>query len=218
VTSEIQQLAASGFDAAGLAAMFELLVRDRALRPNVDDVLDLVTTGPEAAGVTNRDTAVVVRELFANAQESVMVVGYAIYQGRRVFQALADRMVERPDLKVRMFLDIQRGRGDTTVDSDLVRRFTERLKTREWPRDRRLPDVFFDPRSLALEADRRSSLHAKVIVVDSCNVFVSSANFTEAAHNRNIEVGLLIHSPSLAERIIRHFEALVGERLLCRVI
>jgi phosphatidylserine/phosphatidylglycerophosphate/cardiolipin synthase-like enzyme len=51
-------------------------------------------------------------------------------------------------------------------------------------------------------------------VVDRREVFVSSANFTEAAHERNIEVGLLIHSSTLAERIVRHFEALLAEGVL----
>jgi phosphatidylserine/phosphatidylglycerophosphate/cardiolipin synthase-like enzyme len=37
-------------------------------------------------------------------------------------------------------------------------------------------------------------------VVDGKHVFVSSANFTEAARERNIEVGLLVQSRALAER------------------
>ena len=36
---------------------------------------------------------------------------------------------------------------------------------------------------------------------------------TEGAHERNIEVGL-IHSRALAERIVRHFEALLAEGVL----
>jgi hypothetical protein len=71
--------------------------------------------------LTGRDTIVVVRELFAHAQRSVLVVGYAIFQGQQVFRALADRMQELPQLQVRMFLDVQRGQGDTTAASELVR-------------------------------------------------------------------------------------------------
>ena len=43
--------------------------------------IDLVTSGPEAPGITNRDTSVVVRELFAHAKKSVLVVGYAVLPG-----------------------------------------------------------------------------------------------------------------------------------------
>ena len=39
-------------------------------------------------------------------------------------------------------------------------------------------------------------MHAKCVVADSRHVFVSSANFTEAAQERNVEIGLLlIRSP-----------------------
>jgi phosphatidylserine/phosphatidylglycerophosphate/cardiolipin synthase-like enzyme len=201
-----------------MAAMLDLLVRDRCRRPKVEDVLDLVTTGPEVPGVTNRDTSVVVRELFAGAQRSVLVAGYAVYQGREVFRALADRMVELPELSVRMFLDVQRGPGDTSMASEVVKRFAERFKTREWPEGRPLPKVFYDPRSLDLEADKRACLHAKCVVVDGEAVFVSSANFTEAAQERNIEMGLLVRSRWLAERVMRHFEALLAAGLLEHVL
>ncbi len=54
----------------------------------------------------------------------------------------------------------------------------------------------------------RASLHAKCIVVDRELAFVSSANFTEAAQLKNIEVGLLIRSRPLAAKLADHFEAL----------
>ncbi|MGM0486992.1 MAG: phospholipase D-like domain-containing protein [Planctomycetota bacterium] len=56
------------------------------------------------------------------------------------------------------------------------------------------------------------------MVVDGHTVFVSSANFTEAAQERNIEIGLLVKSPRLAEQITSHFNALTGAGLLQRII
>src|SRR5271155_5905036 len=102
-----------------------MTINARGQRSIAEDLVDLVTSGPEAAGVSNRDTAVVVHELFSRAQQSVMVAGYAVYQGQRVFQALAARMNELPELRVRFFLDIQRGQGDTTADRQIVRRFAD---------------------------------------------------------------------------------------------
>ena len=72
----------------------------------------------------------------------------------------------------------------------------------------RLPEVYYDPRSVADDKPVRSSLHAKCVVVDAEQVFVSSANFTEAGQERNIEVGLNIRSPWLAKQLIRHFKLL----------
>jgi phosphatidylserine/phosphatidylglycerophosphate/cardiolipin synthase-like enzyme len=47
---------------------------------------------------------------------------------------------------------------------------------------------------------------------------VSSANFTEAAQQRNIEVGLRLRSTSVAGRIVRFFESLVTSGHFERVI
>jgi hypothetical protein len=55
---------------------------------------------------------------------------------------------------------------DTTIASDLVRRFAERFTAYQWPKDRPLPAIFYDPRSLAMPAEKRASLHAKCVVVD----------------------------------------------------
>ena len=217
MAGELQRLADHGFTAEQLAVTLDLLVCDRARTPKLEDILDLVTTGPDVAGMTNRDTSVVVRELFAHAQRSVLVAGYAVFQGREVFRALADRMAQRPEIAVRMLLDVRRGPGDTSMASEVVKRFAERFKTREWPEGRPLPQVFFDPRSLDLEADKRACLHAKCVVVDGEAVFISSANFTEAAQERNIEMGLLVRSRWLAERVTRHFDTLLDNALLVQV-
>jgi phosphatidylserine/phosphatidylglycerophosphate/cardiolipin synthase-like enzyme len=78
--------------------------------------------------------------------------------------------------------------------------------------------LFFDPRSLATERQKCAALHAKCVVVDGADVFVSSANFTEAAQQRNIEVGLLLHSSAIANRLTRFFESLVASGHFQRVV
>jgi phosphatidylserine/phosphatidylglycerophosphate/cardiolipin synthase-like enzyme len=151
---------------------------------------------------------VVVSDLFRQAEETILIAGYAIYQGQKVFHALAERMLERPALRVRMFLDIQRGPGDTSSSADLVRRFVHRFQLDEWPVGSPTPEVYYDPRSLSSDRTKRAALHAKCVVADGQEVFVSSANFTEAAHERNVEVGLLVHSAVIAERLTHFFNAL----------
>ena len=142
------------------------------------------------------------------------MAGYAVYQGQRVFAALADRMQALPQLNVRMFLDVQRGPCDTSTHAEIVRRFVHRFQNQQWPPDRPLPKAFYDPRSLDLAPDKRACLHAKCIVVDGQSVFISSANFTEAAQERNIEVGMLVRSRSLADRIVVHSGTLLSANLL----
>ena len=52
------------------------------------------------------------------------------------------------------------------------------------------------------------------MVVDSERALVSSANFTEAAQTKNIEVGVYMRSPPFARRLAEHFEALAASQVL----
>jgi phosphatidylserine/phosphatidylglycerophosphate/cardiolipin synthase-like enzyme len=123
-------------------------------------------------------------------------------------------MVEVPELQVRMFLDVRRDLGDTSIDSELLRRFREQFRKKDWPSGKRLPELLYFPPSMDMHAQDRSVLHAKCIVADSEAVFISSANFTEAAQNRNIEIGLLVRSAALASRITSHFDAMLAQGFL----
>lgn len=215
VASHLQQLATDGFTAQHLALLIETIVRTRSNNPTGVDLVDLVWTGPETMGVANRDTGVVVRDLFGSAEKEVLVAGFAVYQGRDVFHRLAERMTELSSLKVHLFLDIQRTQGDTSTLDQVVQRFVSRFRAQEWPGDH-MPSIYFDPRSIDHDGVKRSSLHAKCIVIDRKTALVTSANFTEAAQNRNIEVGALIRSERFAERLASHFLTLADAEILRR--
>jgi phosphatidylserine/phosphatidylglycerophosphate/cardiolipin synthase-like enzyme len=216
VAERLQQLHDEGMLPQHLALLAETALRARAGPPRQAELVDLVWTGPETPGVMNRDTGVVVRELFGAAESEVLVAGFAVYQGRAVFKRLAERMEERPGLRVRLFLDVQRHRTDTSLDAELLRRFAHRFRTLEWPGEQ-LPELYYDPRSLDPEAVKRSSLHAKCVIVDRRAALVTSANFTEAAHTRNIEAGALIHDGQFAARLAGHFDSLADVGLLRRL-
>jgi phosphatidylserine/phosphatidylglycerophosphate/cardiolipin synthase-like enzyme len=211
ITQSLQGFVASGISTQGLSRLLELLATNIAERPPLEDLVDLVTTGPDCGSASTRDTSIVVRDLFHNAKDSVVVIGYAVRQGQQVFQALANRMTDLPSLQVRMCLDIQRDPGDSSAPSEIVTRFVDRFRRAHWPSGKRLPEIFYDPRSLASEPHNRASLHAKCIVIDARHLFVSSANFTEAGQQRNMEVGLLLESSAIAQRLLRFLDTLVGE-------
>jgi len=209
----MQQLADQGMLPAHLALLLETIADGQQAAKRLAEATELVWTGAEPSGSTSRDTSVVVPEMFGEARSSVLVAGYAVYQGRHIFRRLAERMDESADLKVRMFLNVTREPGDSSAESEILQRFAHDFKTRQWP-GRRMPELCYDPRALAHEARERASLHAKCIVVDREAAFVSSANFTEAALNRNIEAGVLIRSIAFARQLEDHFETLVQAGLL----
>lgn len=216
VARQLQQLHDENMQPQHLALLVNAVRHARTPLSQKSELVELVWTGPETLGITNRDTGVVVRDLFGSAEKEVLVAGFAVYQGRAVFKRLAERMEERPDLRVRFFLDVQRHPGDTTLADDLLRRFFHNFRSHEWP-GQKMPELYYDPRSLDLESVKRSSLHAKCIVVDRRVALVTSANFTEAAQTRNIEAGALVHSEPFAAQLVRHFESLADVGELCPI-
>jgi hypothetical protein len=199
--SELKRLAAMGLTPALLEELLSLLSSEESpARPA------LVWTGPEDASATTRDTGVVVRELFQRANAHVLVAGFAVYQGADVFRVLADRMENAPALEVEMYLNVERAFADTTAAEEILRVFAERFRTDHWPGGR-MPRVYYDPRALEpMEpGKKRAAMHAKCVVVDGRYALVGSANFTEAAQQRNIEAGVLIEDPIFASSLVAQF-------------
>jgi phosphatidylserine/phosphatidylglycerophosphate/cardiolipin synthase-like enzyme len=173
---------------------------------------DLVWSGPEVPGLNARDTRQVYEELLGSAERSIWASTFAFFDGPKAFEVLARRMDSRPALHVTLLLNIQRKRGDTTASDQLVRRFADHFWKTDWPGSSH-PSVFYDPRALDLEG-RGGVLHAKAVVADDEAVFVTSANLTEAALDRNIELGVLIRDRAFALTISGYFRSLIDRDLL----
>ncbi len=175
--------------------------RDQILAP------DLVVSGPDVPGVPTADTSAVVQSLFQEAENEIVLAGYAFYNGRLLFERLAEHKTKRPNLRIIFHVDVPRKHGDTTSADALILKYASEFREKHWPWQP-FPEVYFDPRALDPDSKVRASLHAKVVVIDRRKILLTSANFTEAAHQKNIELGVLCSLPYLAERVCSYFEAL----------
>jgi cardiolipin synthase C len=63
--------------------------------------------------------------------------------------------------------------------------------------------------SAAISRYGNYSLHAKLFVFDRQRLFIGSMNFDQRSKHLNTEIGLIIDSPELAEKIAARFEAMV---------
>jgi phosphatidylserine/phosphatidylglycerophosphate/cardiolipin synthase-like enzyme len=203
--AELDRLGISGRAAAAWIRTIEE-VAARTPRP------DLVWSGPEVPGLHARDTRRVYEELLGSATHTVWASTYAFFDGPKAFEILGRRMDACAGLRVNLLLNIQRNRGDAASAEHLVRAFAHRFWSTDWPGKSR-PSVYYDPRALAPEAPT-GVLHAKAVVVDDEVTFITSANLTEAAFDRNIELGLLIRDRPLALSVANHFQRLIEEGLL----
>ena len=170
----------------------------------------LIWSGP---GRDARDeTRRVFEELFTSAERSIWISSYVVGNKRYTLGRLAEHIDANPELEVNLVLHVPSRKDEDRTARKVAREFARRFWKR-WPGSRR-PVVWYDPRHAR---KRRGQLHAKLVVVDNERLFVTSANLTRAAWDRNIEVGVLLQDPALAIEAVAHLKNLVRRKHLVRL-
>ena len=219
VVGELQDLSARGMTPPHIARMLHLLAEERAAAQAVADRVELVWSGTEVLTATSRDTAVVVQELFREARESVLIASYALDTGSKakvLFGTLAGRMDAEPDLRGCGSSSTSIGNSGTTPPTPFSCGSSRTPPARPVA-GQAAPETFYDPRSLATQGNTRACFHAKCVVIDDHRALITSANFREAAHERNIEAGAVITDSILARALRAQFDTLVDHAALQRV-
>jgi phosphatidylserine/phosphatidylglycerophosphate/cardiolipin synthase-like enzyme len=206
--------ALAGTDPRVVAWMLQRVARERRVADDrYASVARLVWSGAAEGELSIRDTRVVLDGLFARAERHVLISTFVVYNGRAVFAALGKRLRERPDLKVDLFMNLPERDGDYVE----VAAYLDEFARLHWPEGTPMPAIYFDPEVTRAGA-KRTTLHAKCVVVDDRWAFVTSANFTEAAQERNIEAGVLLDHPRIAEALSGRFRALREAGKLKRMV
>ena len=198
-------------DEEALTIVLRVAIAERVHRP--PPRLNLVWTGPETRASIARGTSFVVEQLFASAKKSVIVGGYC-FDTPDILRPLHRGMVER-GVSVAMFLDIT-DRATTVEGGDAcASAFIDRFFQNVWTFGDPKPAVYYDPRT-AIPGPPWASLHAKCVVVDDERALITSANFTERGHERNIETGVLVEDRAFAEELAGQWRQLISEGIVRR--
>lgn len=206
-----------GFGNTDSATVAWLLRRLASERRRADDryakVARLVWSGAADDDEAIRDTRVVLHDLFSRAERHVVISTLVVYNGFTVFAPLFARLRARPNILVDLYVNLTSATGRDEDEAADVAKFLADFARDHWPADVPLPAIYYDPQSRKL-GNKRTKLHAKCVVVDEEIAFVTSANFTEAAQERNIEAGVLLEHPNLATALAARFDALRDAGLL----
>lgn len=215
-----QHFQALGMTETAVAYTLQLIAQEKQNHLNYHHKIEVVWTIPDIQGIRSRDTRLIVQELFQEAQNNLLIATYVLDRPekmRPIFYPLAQRLEAIPELDVRILLNIERPYQSQLATATCLRQFAENFRHHLWPGDR-YPEVFYDARSLSEEPKQtRSCLHAKFVVADTQKVFFTSANFTEAAHQRNIEAGILLEDRNIAQKIIYQVDLLIKNKILVKV-
>lgn len=185
------QVQASGDEVAGM-----LLGASKArLRVERELSVELVWTGPTTRFVPTRRTEQVLLDLIASATREFFLVSFVAYDVPSVVTALND--AANRGVRIRILLEASTSHGGTlNYDPAAIMRLC--VPTAELFTWKEKPEPFID-----------GKVHAKVAVVDGARAFITSANLTGHALEKNMEAGVLIHGGQVPRLLNDHLNSLI---------
>ena len=165
--------------------------------------VELVWTGPTTEFVPTRRTEQVLLDLIAGATSELFLVSFVAYNVRSIVEALKDGLSH--GIRLRMLVEASIANGGTlTTDHAAVMRA-------------HLPTVELFTWTNRTEEFIGGRVHAKVAVVDRARAFITSANLTEYALERNMEAGVLAKGGPLPSMLADHLDALIDVGVISRI-
>lgn len=173
--------------------------RQRAQR---ESSVELVWTGPTTPFVATRRTDQVLLDLIRQARHDLFLVSFVTYDVSSIVDELNAAAARGVEIFVLLETSTAHG-GSLSVDPvATMRKCVPRAALYVWI-DR--PPPFTDGR-----------VHAKVAVADGDVAFLTSANLTGHALDKNMEAGVVITGGSIPQGLRAHLHALVQTRVIRR--
>lgn len=197
ILAELRQVQASGDEVAGML----LGAAEARLRVERELSVELVWTGPTTRFVPMRRTEQVLLDLIASATKDFFLVSFVAYDVASVVTALNDAASR--GVRLRILLEASTSHGGT-LNYDPAATLRSRVPSAQLFTWREKLEPFVD-----------GKVHAKVAVVDGARAFITSANLTGHALEKNMEAGVLVNGGSLPRTLSDHLEALIAINVLC---
>lgn len=203
---EIAWRSAAGVDPRQVASALRAASRTATIQEPRGSV-ELVWTGPSTGLVPIRHTEQVLCEVIESARYRIFLVSFVAYEVKTIMKALQEAIGR--NVRIDVLLEASKDHGGK-VSVDSVGTMKERIPDANvyvWTADGgKMPD-----------GQSIGSVHAKCAVADGRIAFLTSANLSKAAMERNMELGVFVRGGHLPEELHRHLEALVKTELVKRV-
>jgi phosphatidylserine/phosphatidylglycerophosphate/cardiolipin synthase-like enzyme len=160
---------------------------------------ELLWTGPAPSGqIAARRIDQILYDLIGHASREILLITFAAHKIERLAGGLATALDR--GVHVRLILEFEEA-SQGQLSMDAIQAFPEIIRQRAkifyWPIDKRERNSLGKP----------GKLHAKAAIIDD-QVVLSSANLTDDAFNRNLELGVLLYDENLLQQLRAHFDGL----------
>lgn len=187
----------------GLQWAFNIHADDQKARQ-----VEMLWSGPAPAGhLPARRIDQALYDLIANAKKEILLVTFAAAKVERLAAGLI--AAAKRGVKIRLVLEFAEASGGQ-LSFDALKAFPSELAAASevyfWPMEKRGRN----------QAGKPGKLHAKLAVIDDV-VLLSSANLTDDAFSRNLEIGVRLVDPGILQGAKDHFGILMKDSTLLRV-
>ena len=160
--------------------------------------VELVWSGPTTGLVPVRHTEQVLIEVIQSATKCLFLVSFVAYEISSVVKALNECTLNGVKLFVLLEPSSQSGGNVSTDSINTIRELVPGSKIYTWNPDRQ----------------KEGSIHAKCVVADEDVAFITSANLSEAAMERNMELGVLLKGGHAPMQLHKHLMALIETEIV----
>jgi cardiolipin synthase A/B len=165
---------------------------------------EIIWSGPPNGVFPVRRIDQVLYDLINQASERILLVTFAAHRIERLCSCLHSALSRNVSLT--LILEAEQ-ESEGQLSRDALSAFSSvsaaGCRIYYWPLEQRARNA----------AGRPGKLHAKCAVIDSAAV-IGSANLTDDAFNRNLEIGVLLRGGPIPDQTFSHFNALIDRQLL----
>lgn len=164
---------------------------------NNEEKIELVLTAPPSFNLRAKRTEDVVDELLQSARVSITMTGYSVSEYIKDF---LDVIINKSQKGVFVKIFINKVDEQNAIEKLIAHKG-------------RFLKIYY----YSNETDKMAALHAKVISIDNERTLVSSANLSYHGMSANIEMGCVIQSKKIADKINEVFKNLIFGKVFTEI-
>ena len=230
ICEELDAAEKAGFTKGQVGHLVMTAYEGRKSEIDAERQFELIFSGPQIEGARAASTLQEFDRVVSTAQKELLIVTHSIYKAEKILESVVRRQAQ--GVKVTICYNISRNSSQNKglpAQKILDKERQSFIKT--WGDDNLIPQVYYFPLSLwrpsdpGVPAEALSALaginefefpvlHTKCIIADRTLALVTSANLSDSAQRRNLELGVLIKNPSYAQKIGNYFDGAIKTKVL----
>ena len=186
----------SGAELASMLLASSHVVRQAAAEQSIE----LVWTGPTTPFVSARRTEQALLQVINAAEHALFITSFIAYDVSTIVKAL--NAASERGVVISMLLELSQDHGGS-ISFDAIGKMRAVVPSARLYAWRERADPFSDGR-----------VHAKVVVADADLCFITSANLTGHAMEKNMEAGVLISGGAIPSLLAGHLRSLIDTKVI----